>query len=335
VATVSGTLTLSGTGIPGLVSNASANKSFPASAFDGTIDFGGTSGHDFGSPSTTGTNTATISDAATLAANGTSTNNNFGEVKPASLSGFVYVDSNNDGVKGGNEAGIANVTVTLTGSDDQGVVTRIVTTDQNGFYSLTNLRPGTYTLTESQPAFYIDGKDTVGTPGGQTGNDQFNSIILTQGTDGQNNNFGELQAASLAGFVYVDGNNDGIKGGNELGIGGVTVTLSGFDDRGAAVSQSTTTAGDGSYSFTNLRPGSYNLTESQPALYLDGKDTVGTPGGQTTNDKFSNVFLASGVNGINNNFGELQAASLGGFVYADRNNNGFKDGNELASAARW
>src|SRR5438067_1415649 len=42
-------------------------------------------------------------------------NNNFGELPPASLSGFVYDDSaDNDGVKQGAEPGIGNVTVTLT-----------------------------------------------------------------------------------------------------------------------------------------------------------------------------------------------------------------------------
>src|SRR5260221_2122291 len=40
----------------------------------------------------------------------------------------------------------------------------------------TNLRPGTYTLTETQPAGFLDGKDMIGTPGGTTANDVFSAI---------------------------------------------------------------------------------------------------------------------------------------------------------------
>src|SRR5207247_310145 len=145
-------------------------------------------------------------------------------------------------------------------------------------YNFTGLRPGTYTLTETQPANYLDGKDTIGTPGGNTSNDQFANIVLGPGVAGANNNFGELTPASLGGLVYVDANNIGIKDPSESGIGGVTVTLSGTDDLGHAVSATQTTAPDGSYAFNNLRPGVYTLSESQPADYLDGKDTIGTPG---------------------------------------------------------
>ena len=71
-----------------------------------------------------------------------------------------------------------------------------------------------------------------GTPGtGTTGNDVFTNIVLAGGTTGQNNNFGELAPASLAGYVYSDANNDGIKQPVEAGIAGVTVALTGTDDR--------------------------------------------------------------------------------------------------------
>ena len=40
------------------------------------------------------------------------------------------------------------------------------TTNASGAYSFGNLRPGTYTLTETQPAGLLDGKDTAGSLGG-------------------------------------------------------------------------------------------------------------------------------------------------------------------------
>ena len=67
------------------------------------------------------------------------TGNNFGELAPAKLSGYVYVDADNDGVKDGGEAAIAGVTVTLTGTDDLGnPVSETATTDANGHVDLIN-----------------------------------------------------------------------------------------------------------------------------------------------------------------------------------------------------
>jgi LPXTG-site transpeptidase (sortase) family protein len=292
----------------------------PGAYFDGKDTIGtpgGTTGND------TFTNIVLNSGTAGI-------NNNFGELLPASLSGFVYYDADNDGSFDGTELPIDLVAIDLSGTDDLGnPVTASSTTDVNGAYSFDNLRPGTYVITETQPSAYLDGKDTIGTPGGTTGSDTFTAIVLNSGVDGINNNFGELLAASLSGFVYYDADNDGVFDGTELPIDTVTVTLTGTDDLGNPVNTPTTTDVNGAYSFTGLRPGTYVITETQPAGYLDGKDTVGTPGGTTTNDKFSAINLVAGFDGVNNNFGEVKAASLSGFVYVDADNDGVFDGTEL------
>ena len=244
----------------------------------------------------------------------------------SSLSGFVYNDANNDGIMQSGESGIAT-TVTLNGTDYLGNTVTLTTTSNasTGAYSFPNLRPGTYAIAETQPLGYLDGKDTIGTRGGSSTNDLFSAISLGAGVDGKDYNFGELNPSSLAGFVYADTNNDGIFQGTESGIGGVTVTLTGTDDLGNAVSLTTTsTAGTGAYSFMNLRPGTYVITETQPGGYLDGTDTIGTPGGIPTDDKFSNVVLAAGVAGANNNFGEILPARLGNFVWNDLNHDGIQ-----------
>ncbi|WP_228027354.1 SdrD B-like domain-containing protein, partial [Pseudaquabacterium pictum] len=69
------------------------------------------------------------------------------------------------------------------------------TTDANGFYQFTNLRPGTYNVAETQPAGYLDGKDTIGTTGGTAGNDLLSGITLVAGANSVENNFGELPPA--------------------------------------------------------------------------------------------------------------------------------------------
>ncbi|MCX5691295.1 MAG: hypothetical protein NTV94_16155, partial [Planctomycetota bacterium] len=249
----------------------------------------------------------------------------------SSISGFVYEDDSNDGVFDTGEAAIPGTLITLTGVNDAGqAVTRTTSTNGSGFYSFANLRPGTYRITEAQPAAYLDGKDTIGTPGGTTANDAFSDIVLNAGVNGTNNNFGEVRPASVSGYVYVDANNDGNFDGGESAIQSVLVTLNGTDDLGNSVSLTASTNAAGFYSFGNLRPGTYALTESQPAGYLDGKDTIGTPGGSTANDAFSAISLVAGFNGVNNNFGEILASSISGYVYVDANNDGNFDGSESA-----
>ena len=155
----------------------------------------------------------------------------------AKLSGYVYEDFGNDGVRGAAEPVIAGVTVTLTGVDNLGnAVLATAVTNALGFYEFTGLRAGTYSVTESQPAAYLDGKDTAGSSGGSVAvNDVISGVVLAAGDNSVNNNFGELVRAQIRGFVYCDDNNDGIKQGTELGLGGVMVNLTGTDDLGAPV----------------------------------------------------------------------------------------------------
>jgi hypothetical protein len=62
----------------------------------------------------------------------------------ASLSGSVYLDSDNDGVFDETESGIEGVLVTLTGTDNSGAAVNVTTTtNSNGYYEFPNLRPGT------------------------------------------------------------------------------------------------------------------------------------------------------------------------------------------------
>jgi len=130
---------------------------------------------------------------------------NIGLVAPllSSISGYVYHDSNNDGDRAG-ETPISGVLVTLTGTDTLGnSVFLTATTNDDGFYRFADLRPGTYTITETQPAGWLDGKDTIGTPGGTSGNDVFTDIVLPAGYHGVENNFGELLAAMIDLEKYV------------------------------------------------------------------------------------------------------------------------------------
>ena len=50
-----------------------------------------------------------------------------------------------------------------------------------------------YTITETQPAGYLNGRTTVGVQGGTAGTDVISAIVLPSFVNGYNNNFGELK----------------------------------------------------------------------------------------------------------------------------------------------
>ncbi len=91
---------------------------------------------------------------------------------PASLTGSVYRDTNNTGTIESGEQAIAGVKVTATA----GSTTQTVVTDIYGVYTFDNLPAGTYTITETQPGDYTDGKDTLGNKAGTAANDKFSGI---------------------------------------------------------------------------------------------------------------------------------------------------------------
>lgn len=237
------------------------------------------------------------------------------EPQPSSLCGSVYHDANNDGRIDSGETGINGVNLTLSGTNYVDLpITRSARAYSDGSYCFGMLPGGQYTITEEQPGGYLDGKNAQGTPGtGTVGNGAFTTIVLEPGVTGTGNNFGELLPSSLGGFVYVDADNDGVKGIAEAGIAGMTVTLTGVDDRGASVTMPATTGVDGAYLFTNLRPGTYSIVESQPPGVRDGKDMPGTPfTGTLGNDVFSGIIVRSGIHGSDNNFGELPLTTAAG-----------------------
>jgi cyclophilin family peptidyl-prolyl cis-trans isomerase len=116
-----------------------------------------------------------------------------------SLSGFVYLDCNNDGQADSIPYGLPGIPVKLLSKNTSGVWTEVagkspVLTAADGSYHFENLVAGTYRIQETQPTNFLDGKDTAGKINGASkgtvGSDSLD-IQLTGGEHGVEYNFGE------------------------------------------------------------------------------------------------------------------------------------------------
>jgi hypothetical protein len=229
----------------------------------------------------------------------------FGELPPADPVGYVFVDVNDNGVREAGEPGIPGILITVSGTDDLGQPVLLAsTTSASGFYQFQYLRAGTYRIDETQPPGYIDGQEQNGTPAATVVNDSFQNLSLTWGQLAGDYNFGEIGLASLSGSVYVDSNLNGQRDATEMGLAGVLITLTGLDALGTPVTRTTATDAQGRYAFTQLAPGQYRVAETQPARFLDGRDRVGSLGGQLQPDAVDLIFLHANDNGTDYDFGE-------------------------------
>ena len=132
------------------------------------------------------------------------------------------------------------------------------------------------------------------------------SVTVAEGAFSPNNDFGYV-AGGLSGFAYVDANRNSAMDAGEAAIGGVVIT---------GPSGTTTTAADGSYSFSNLDAATYAVSAPSTA---NGKALF------TTSPL--NVVVTAGETSPNNNFGYV-TGGLSGFAYVDANRNSVKDAGE-------
>lgn len=139
------------------------------------------------------TNAASVtgSETDTNAANNSTTEPTVVQALLGSISGFVYVDSDNDGVQDPGEKPVAGVTIRLLRTDVTSSEQQMVTA-ADGSYRFSNLPAGTYRLSEEQPAGYADGRETVGTVAAEmANNDEFSQLQLSAGEQATGFLFGE------------------------------------------------------------------------------------------------------------------------------------------------
>jgi len=169
-----------------------------------------------------------------------------------SISGTKFNDANGNGVRDPGEAGQSGVTIQLKPSSGP---TLTATTDASGAFTFTGLAAGTYVLSEIVPAGFVQTAPPA--PGTI-------SVTLTAGQNATGFLFGNQAVAgatgSISGLKILDINVNGIFDGVDRPEPGIVFVLT---DAGGATRQ-TTSAADGTFSFTNLPAGTYVLSEILP-----------------------------------------------------------------------
>ncbi|MEI7768827.1 MAG: SdrD B-like domain-containing protein, partial [Chloroflexales bacterium] len=249
----------------------------------------------------------------------------------ASIGDWVWSDTNNNGIQDSGEPGVAGVGVRLYRPGNNTVVAS-VKTDSSGFYRFTNLSIGDYYVEFDLPSNYRPSPQNQGDDTKDSDADplshQTATTSLTPGESDTSWDFGIFPTASIGDRAWLDLNADGIQDSTETaGVPGVQVVLYKSDD--TQIDTVVTDAG-GSYKFKGLDAGDYYLRFIMPASFLLSPQGQGTNGAKDSDVapitlQTAVTTLSAGESDTSWDIGLYQPASLGDFVWYDKNANGVQD----------
>lgn len=250
----------------------------------------------------------------------TSAQNDFLNYQPASISGQVRNDIDADAAFADLESGVANVSVTLWQGNTQ--IGTPTTTDENGFYTFTGLKPGVYSVRATDLDGWISTADVEGA------NDNQINVTVASGEDKLAQDFLDSGLGGIGDTVWLDANENALQDLNEVGISGITVVLSGADGAGLAVNATTTTDANGKYNFAGLKPGVYTVEFTLP----EGMQLVPAAQGAAREldsdpdmiSRKATITLLSGEQNRDLDAG-VAPATLMGFAWEDTDGNGQAD----------
>ena len=240
---------------------------------------------------------------------------------PSSISGSVFMDTNNDQQRNAKDYPLSNVQIELWKNEANTYVStgQIQNTDESGAYDFSGLEPGTYEIREQQPLGLINSAALPGQLNGQPSGvvldlDTITQIVVTRG--GQNItevNFAETSHASIAGSVFTTFNDIHVPTAD------IAVELKCSTNQS---DQLQLTDENGNYFFSTVLPGVCSVIESTPTGLFDGPEEVGTIDGHTVGiadglDSIHSILLHSGDQAVDYNFYENTPARISGIVFQD------------------
>ncbi|WP_160396340.1 SdrD B-like domain-containing protein [Paenibacillus sp. MMS18-CY102] len=270
-----------------------------------------------------------------------------GVVVPAAVGNYVWKDQNGNGIQEATELGVNDVAVNLL--DENGNVISTTTTANDpagnaGYYAFTNLIPGTYQIEMNAPAgqmFVYKHAGTDRTKDSDVGNDgKSDNIILLPGENNVDIDAGiqpipPVVRATVGDYVWIDLNNDGVQDDSEHGLNGVEVKL--INKYGASIATFVTKNDShgkpGYYLFDDLLPDTYSIKVMVPSGYtVTSKSTSADKGKDSdidANGVSEQVTLQPAQIRLDLDAGLVPLASLGNYVWIDKDKDGIQDAGEL------
>ena len=250
-----------------------------------------------------------------------------GMITPGHVSGVVFADKNDNGLRDADEGGLLGAVVHLM--DETGdVATRTIGAD--GSFLFDAVLPGTYRLRYELPgdgvfAPLADGGNTIAPDSDGT----TDSFTIGVGEEVAAPLCGALALGDIEGMVFADHNGSGAQDANEAALAGVTLILT--PSREDLTEQTVLTDATGAYSFTGLRPDAYTLTlrfpEGMVLSKLDGNVTLPLMHG--LNEQQVNIEIGLGEEWLNQALGGVIPSKMSGQVWVDENDNGRMDAGEI------
>ena len=203
-------------------------------------------------PLTAGKDTQSVK--LTVGMGDTWTDQKLGAVVPASLSGQIWLDENNNGLFDAGESTPAGYEITVT-DDRTGNVFDTLRTDEEGKYSTSGMIPGSFTL-----SFPLDARTIAPKDGNSDFHEENGMLVLPGITLAEHEHregllLGIVRYTSIGGSVWID------RGDRVDALSGAEITLKDGDGNEL---KTLTTAADGAYRFDKLMPGTYQLEAAMP-----------------------------------------------------------------------
>lgn len=233
----------------------------------------------------------------------------------ASIEGYVFLDTDGDGVLDEGECGLKGWSLTLLGEDMR------VETGADGSYSFGGLSAGAYrvrlSLVQTPEGIW---QATSPAPDPRTGVQH--EVVLEEGQTASEVSFGVRRlegTGAIGGFVFEDVNRNGVMEPDEPRLQRAQLRLEGVDFSTYSLEPAASEA-DGSYLLSDLPAGRYRLFASAPELGLSVR-TTGPEGP---------IALAEGetLTGVNFGFARLRPASISGRVINDLDGDGMLEEDE-------
>lgn len=256
---------------------------------------------------------------------------NIGMIVPGTVTGTVFADANDNGLRDNGENGMEGMKVELV-EDGQTVFTTTVA--RNGEFKFDAVMPGNYKVRYVLPenGIFAKTEEKGNRFSGETYAETEEFFIASAGSYTAPE-CGALTLGRITGNVFRDSNGNGIMDGEEPFMIGAVITLTpGREDLNMLT---VTTGDDGSFELKDLHPDTYILTASFPDGYVMSRtDAVTLPVHAGTSGAETELPLGMGESFTNQMLGCVRPAGLQGRMWLDENNNGFFDEGEQTPAGQ-